>query len=173
MSSDNNPNVLGLPSQIRGRNTYVTQPTAPGATAVGFLLSDEISPKRGWLSFFMAAMHETQPAGTFILLFDASIIGNVANGDLALLTLGPTPTPGGSILFSEAVAEGEVVIARSAPDYDGRVHAIPPMILKGFPFDKGCQWFCSSTPGRLTQFGGQVPAVGARVTARYQSQGGD
>lgn len=178
---------MNNPSTLDGRNTYTTSVRGLNAGAApiqgtpdGFEFAARVMVKGGFLAFISIAMHETTQTGIYVLLLDQTVSSTVAagqstrpfaNGDLALITLGPTsaavdPTSGNplaaTIVFSESEAEARVKIGTSRGLRE----------FRGFPFDTGCIAVLSSTPGRLTQLVGQVgdnpPLGGARFTARTQ-----
>jgi hypothetical protein len=177
------------PSNLFGRATYKT-PQAGGnqtsplnlpqvaQTVPYFELIARVASNSGLLAYIEAAFHQLTPIGTYLLLLDQTSssdqqgqgVALVADGDPALVTLGPTQALGSIIVFSHADCEAPLWLEVQGSDAP---NSMVKREMRGFPFDAGCIAVLSSTPGVLTQLQPiqEFPAPGARFTARWQSCG--
>ena len=172
-----------FPSELDGRATYTTpankSPISGGVQAplvFGFEVVAKIYTGACFLFLFSAAFHElVNVTGTYVLLLDQTTAqdnsGNlVANGDLALITLGPTTAAGQVLFLPEEATQPEGIVPTPRSDYHLPEHRRVERRMRGLPFDKGCIAALSSTPGRLTLARGanNTDINGARITARIQ-----
>jgi hypothetical protein len=186
------------PSELCARSTYLTRSgrqlqapndgpvlngglATPMAQAAGFEIVARISPNAGWLPYFGFAFHFDTAVGLYILLLDqvqsddqsnapsAAQPTLVANGDPALVTIGPTVAAGSTGVWSESETEAHTF--KRIPRQDECLADLRD--YAGFPFDRGCYATLSTTPGIVTFPVGpnEGPVLGGvRYTARWQGQ---
>ncbi len=157
---------LYVPSQLQGRFTYATPSTGVGQVVAGYERNAQIYNLGFFLYDFYAAFHETPAAGVYVLLLDQRTAQDnsgalFVNGDLALITLGPTTAQGQVLTLPEqsGMPSIDIMVQNSVGQWERRR-------MRGFPFDNGCIAVLSTTPGRVTQVPNQ--SQGARITARGQ-----
>lgn len=168
-----------LPSQLDGRATYTTPAKQAGFIQAplvpGFEVVAKIYTSACFLFMFSVAFHElVNPAALYVLLLDQTTAQDgsgqlVANGDLALVTLGPTSAAGQVLILPEEATTPEIIVPVGGSDYRP-IAGCRERRMRGLPFDSGCIAALSSTPGRLTIARGPNDSNvnGARFTARIQ-----